>query len=76
MAILPVTADDIEFFTTLVNPSRSYSSSSSGVTGSLSLFARSSHIEKEVRPLTSFNDSFVNDQDIETSRLAVSSKAK
>lgn len=71
MAILPVTQDDVEFFTSLVNPSRYYSSSSLGVTGSLSLFSRNSHIEKEVRPLTNFSASFTNDQDIETFRGAV-----
>lgn len=76
MAILPVTPDDIEFFTTLINPSRSYSSSSSGVTGSLRLFARSSHSEKEVRPLSNFSNSYLNDQDIELFRNSVVKSAK
>jgi hypothetical protein len=54
MAILPVTLDDVEFFTTYINPARSYISSSSGVTGSLRLFSRSSKIEKDVRNIEVF----------------------
>ena len=76
MAILPVTADDIEVFTTLVNPTRSYSSSSSGVTGSLSVFSRFSHLEKEVRPLSNFQSSVVSDSDIEIARMAAVNAAK
>jgi len=76
MAILPITPDDIEFFTSIINPVRTYSSSSSGVEGTLNVFARSSHSEKEVRPLGNFNSSFVNDEDIEVSRNAVILKAK
>jgi len=77
MAILPVTLDDIEFFTTVINPSRSYiSSSNDGITGSINLFARSSKIEKEVRPLTNFLSSFINDEDLENYRKAVISTAK
>lgn len=77
MAILPVTIDDIEFFTTVVNPSRAYvSSSTGGVTGSINIFARSSKIEKEVRPLTNFLSSYHNDEDIENYRRAVISVAK
>jgi len=77
MAILPVTSDDVEFFTTIINPPRTYiSSSMSGVTGSISLFSRSSKIEKELRPLKNFQSSVVNDEDIEVYRQAVSSAAK
>jgi hypothetical protein len=76
MAIFPVTLDDVEFFTTLVNPVRSYSSSSSGVTGSIKVFPRSSHIEKEIRPLNNFESSFVNDEDIEIFRNSIAVKAK
>lgn len=77
MAISPVTLDDIEFFTTVINPSRTYiSSSNDGVTGSLNLFARSSKVEKEVRPLSNFLSSFINDEDLENYRRAVLSVAK
>lgn len=68
MAILPVSLDDVEFFTTLANPSRTYVSSSTGVTGSISVFPRASNIEKEVRPLTNFSASFLNDEDVENLR--------
>lgn len=76
MAILPVTEDDVNFFTTLVNPTRYYSSSSSGIiTGSLSVFARSSHIEKELFPLSNFS-STINDEDLETLRRSIISLSK
>ena len=77
MAILPVTSDDVEFFTTIINPKRSYISSSVlGVTGSVNVFARFSKIEKEVRPLSNFSFSTINDEDIELYRQAVLSIAK
>jgi len=68
MAIISVTQDDIETTTTLVNPVRSYSSSSSGTEGSIQLFLRSSDIEKEVRPLDNFQSSVFKDNDIEAAR--------
>lgn len=77
MAILPVTPDDVEFFTTIINPPRTYASSSiSGVTGSVNVFARSSKIEKELRPLQNFQSSVANDEDIELYRQAIISSAK
>ena len=76
MAILPVTSDDVEFFTTIVNPIRSFSSSSAGVTGSIQLFARGSTIEKEVRPLANFQNSFFNDENLEDQRLKIAIAAK
>jgi len=77
MAILPVTTDDVEFFTTIINPKRTYVSSSVlGVTGSVNVFARFSKIEKEVRPLSNFSFSTVNDEDIELYRQAVLSVAR
>jgi len=71
MAILPVTQEDVESFTVLINPPRYYSSSSSGVTGSIKLFPRGSTIEKEIRPISTFSSSLANDEDLETSRLNV-----
>lgn len=76
MAILPVSPDDVEFFTTIVNPTRSYSSGTSGVTGSIQLFARGSEIEKEVRPLANFQNSYVSDDDLETFRIGLADLAK
>jgi len=71
MAILPVTFDDIEFFTTLVNPQRSIISSSSGMTGSLRLFPRGSLIEKEISPLSNFESSYVTDENLEKLRTSI-----
>lgn len=71
MAIIPVTSDDVEFFTLLVNPARTYSSGSSGVTGSIKIFARGSLREKEIRPLGSFQNSFFNDEDLEIFRQSL-----
>lgn len=56
MAIQKINPDDVESFTLQVNPSRTFSSSSSGLTGSVQLFARSSPFEKDVDPLSPFND--------------------
>jgi hypothetical protein len=76
MAILPVTSDDIEFFTTIINPFRQYSSSSLGITGSIKLFPRGSRIEKEISPLSNFNSSFVNDENLEKFRNDIANSAK
>jgi len=46
MAIIPVTTDDVETFTVITTPSRSFSSSSLGVTGSVNVFSRISPREK------------------------------
>lgn len=65
MSIFRVTRDDIENFTIVTNPERSFASSSNGVTGSLRLFARRSQSEKETRPLSLFDETkFGDDVDI------------
>jgi hypothetical protein len=46
MAIIKITPDDQETFSVTTNPIRSFSSSSSGITGSVNVFARRSKIEK------------------------------
>lgn len=77
MAIFPVTNDDIEFFTVLINPKRHYVSSSvSGVTGSLRLFPRGSDIEKEAIPLENFFESYSKDENIEELRTSVLNQAR
>jgi len=76
MAILPVTPEDVEYFTTVINPIRKFSSSSSGVTGSIDLFPRGSKIEKEPRPLTSFQSSVFDDNDLESLRLKTKQAVK
>jgi hypothetical protein len=75
MAILPVVDDDVEIFTTIINPVRTYISSSSGITGSILLFSRNSHIEKEIKPLENYNSSIVNDQNLEIFRMAAARAA-
>ena len=68
MAILPVTLDDIESLSTITNPNRTYISGSGGVTGSINIFPRGSKIEKEIRPLENFQQSYLSDDDIEALR--------
>lgn len=64
MAITKVTKNDFEFNTVVTNPIRTYSSGSSGTTGSINVYARISGIEKEVEPVYSFAESAKNDSDI------------
>lgn len=72
MAIQRITPDDIETFTLETNPSRTYVSSSvSGVTGSVYLFARRSLFEKELYPLSAFSASLFSDQNLDEYRLGV-----
>jgi len=53
---------DVETFTVVTNPIRTYSSSStSGPTGSVHLFARRSHVEKDPEPDSSFVESAHDD---------------
>lgn len=67
MSIQRVSPDDLEVFTLTTNPYRTYSSSSAGgAVGNVHLFARRSPIEKEVQPLSPFNDSVHNDADLQT----------
>lgn len=69
MAIQKITPDDIETFTLETNPARTYISSSSGVTGSVYLFARRSLFEKEIYPLSAFSASLFSDQNVDDYRL-------
>lgn len=63
MSIQRIGPDDVEGFTLQTNPSRTYSSSSSGHTGSVQLFARSSPTEKDVSPSSPFLETLHNDHD-------------
>lgn len=77
MSLVRITEDDVETFTIVTNPKKTYSSSSlEGVTGALNLFARRSSIEKETRPLSSSETGFFNDESIEDLRLSIVKKAK
>lgn len=65
MSLYKITPDDVETFTIVATPKKSFSSNSNGeVTGTVNLFARRSDIEKEVVPLSLFEQSFFNDKDI------------
>jgi hypothetical protein len=48
LSIVALSSDNFEKFSVIARPRRTFSSSSEGVTGSVPVFARSSHIEKEV----------------------------
>ena len=72
MSIQKITPDDIETFTLETNPSRTYVSSSvSGITGSVFLFARRSLFEKEIYPLSAFSSSLFVDQNVDEYRQDV-----
>jgi len=68
MSIEKLTPDNFEFFTLATTPSRTYISSSSGITGSVNVFARRSKTEKEVHPLSLFSASLYNDENIDEIR--------
>lgn len=65
MTIFRATKNDFETFTVVANPIRTYTSSSTfGATGSVPVFARSSKIEKETMPLSSFISASQDDKDL------------
>ena len=61
MSIFKVNQTDFQSITIATNPSKYYSSSSSGITGSVYVFPRRSSVEKDISPVddpsTSFNES-------------------
>lgn len=65
MTIYRVTPNDVETFTIVTNPIRTFvSSSTEGATGSVYVFARRSNIEKEMAPLSAFIDTTHEDDDL------------
>jgi hypothetical protein len=64
MSISPILPENIETFTLETSPSKTFISSSSGTTGSAYVFARRSHTEKEVYPLSLYSLSAFKDQDL------------
>lgn len=64
MSIRRINPDDVEHFTLETYPRQTYSSGSTGVSGSLYVFPRRSDFEKEVQPLSFFSASLFNDQDL------------
>jgi len=76
MSLVRITEDDVETFTIVTNPKKTYASGVfTGITGTLNLFARRSDIEKETRPLSSFVKSFFNDESVEDLRRRILEKA-
>ena len=56
MAIFKLGPDNFELFTLATHPVRTYTSSSSGVTGSVYVYARRSNYEKDAQSLAAFDD--------------------
>lgn len=71
MSLHKITPDNFEVFTIETHPSRSFISSSLGVSGAVNLFSRRSASEKEVFPLSMFTGSIFNDKNLETLRLEI-----
>jgi hypothetical protein len=77
MAIYPVDPTDVESFTVVTNPYRSYLSSSlQGATGSVYVFPRRSHSEKDARPDSAFVEPVLADDDYLSSFRAVQQVGK
>lgn len=61
MSIIRLGKDNFERFSVIARPRREFSSSSSGVTGSVPVFARSSTIEKDIEKPVFTDDEFSSD---------------
>jgi len=80
MSVIRVTNNDVESFTLVTTPRRSYSSGSAGVTGSIKVFPRQSDLEKDTSVTFFFNDSRNSAVDVNfdtaTKSLVDSSRSK
>lgn len=77
MTILKVNPEDLEQFTIITNPIRTYSSSSiEGTNGSVYVHARRSDIEKEIAPLSSFVEATHDDSDLSVYLKSIQNEAK
>jgi len=77
MSIYKVNRGDVESFSVVTHPIRHYvSSSTQGVTGSVHVFARRSDIEKEMTPLSSFQEATHGDADLASSLRSVQQAGK
>lgn len=65
MSILKITDNDVETFTVVANPTRVYSSSSLGVTGSVHVYARRSLREKDVSSTSAYIDAVYSDDEFD-----------
>jgi len=71
MSIQRITKDNIEFFTLNTYPERTYTSSSSGITGSVLLFARENRVLKDAVPNEDFGESIFSANSIEEARRTI-----
>lgn len=72
MTFQKLTPDDIEYFTLITNPRRTYVSSSDfGITGSVYLFSRRSLYEKDIYPIPNISSSVFFDQNLDEIRKDV-----
>jgi len=76
MAIIKLGPDNFELFTLATHPVRTYSSSSSGVTGSVYVYARRSNYEKDAQSLAAFDDTKLQADSLEELRMASINAAK
>lgn len=77
MSIYRVSPSDVETFSVITNPIRSYTSSSFfGSTGSVHVFPRRSDLEKEVMPLSSFVNLTKDDSDLNAMLATVQQQGK
>ena len=68
MSIIRVTKENIENFSLITHPTRKFISSSSGITGSVSLFVRHSNTLKDAVPNEDFGDSALQANSLEELR--------
>ena len=75
MTLFPVAPEHLESFTIVTYPVRTFSSSSTGVTGSVFISARRSAAEKESRPSPAFIDTTLRDGNPEDLLLTIQRRA-
>jgi hypothetical protein len=71
MSIQRITKDNIENFTLYTYPTRTYTSSSHGITGSILLFARDNRILKDATPSEDYGEGVFGTAQIEDTRRSV-----
>jgi hypothetical protein len=76
MTFISVKPSDIESFTIVTNPRRSFTSSSLGVTGSVNVYARRSHTEKDMLISPAFLDVIHGDNDINSELYTLQSSGR
>ena len=69
MSIIRITKENIENFSLITHPKRTFISSSSGITGSISLFVRNSPVLKDAVPNEDYGESVLQATSIEELRM-------